>query len=119
MFPMAGSLFAFIVSLWGKALLEELVGQYASLGEAPNCLSHFQVNVSDVYLVDKVIMLNDPWRKRGKGMHMYLYQSRGAKKVEFLYIGAHIYLAPGVLSTLFPWSFEVVMSAIHVVSSPG
>ena len=35
------------------------------------------------------------------------------------FMSRHIYFASGVLSTLFRCSFEVVMSAVRVVSSPG
>ncbi len=43
---------------------------------------------------------------------------RGGPKGRF-FMSRHIYFGSGVLSTLFQCSFEVVMSAVHVVSSPG
>jgi hypothetical protein len=42
----AGHLLAFEISMGGKAFLEELVGQDASLGKSPHGTLHFQINVS-------------------------------------------------------------------------
>ena len=91
MFPKAGSLFAFVVSMWGKALLEELVGQYTSLGEAPNRSLHLQVNVSIVYLVGKAILLNNPWGEMGERYGHIFVPVKWGQKVEVLYIEAHIF----------------------------
>ncbi len=91
MFPKAGSLFAFVVSVWGKALLEELVGQYTSLGEAPNHSSHLQVNVSIVYLVGKAILFNNPWGGKGERYAHVFVPVKGGQKVEVLYIKVHIF----------------------------
>ena len=118
MFPEAESLFAFIVTVGGKRFLQELVGQYTGLGEAPNRTLHFQVYASVVRLVGKVILLDDPRGGKGKGdVHIFV-SIKGGQKVEF-FISRHIYLASGVLSTLFQCSFKVMMSAVLVVSSPG
>ena len=91
MFPKAGSLFAFVVSMWGKAFLEELVGQYTSLGEAPNRSSHLQVNVSIVYLVGKAIMLNNLWGDKGERYAHVFVPVKGGQKVEVIFIEAHIF----------------------------
>ncbi len=91
MFPKAGSLFAFVVSVWGKVLLEELVGQCTSLGEAPNHSLHLQVNVSIVYLVGEAILFNDPWGEKGERYVHVFVPVKGGRKVEVLYIEAHIF----------------------------
>ena len=80
MFPEAGSLLAFIVSVWAKAFFQELVGQYTSLGEAPNRTSHFQVNVYVVHLVGKIILLDNPREEKGKrDVHVFV-SIEGAKR---------------------------------------
>ena len=118
MFPEAGSLFAFIVTVGGKTFFQEFVCQYTSMGEAPNHTSHFQVYVSVVSLVCGVILLGDPWGEKGKRYAHVFVSIEGGQKVDF-FMSRHIYFASGVLSTLFQCSFKVVMSAIRVVSSPG
>ena len=113
MFPEAGSLFAFIVSMWGKMFFQELVGQHTSLGEAPNRTSHFQVNVTVVYLVGKVILLGYlQGEKDERDAHVFV-SIKGGCKVQ-VFISRHIYLALGVLSTLFQCSFMVVISAMRL-----
>ncbi len=118
MFPEAGSLFAFIVTVGGKAFLQELVGQYTGLGKAPNSALHFQVYVSVVHPVDKVIMLGNPRGGKGKRDAHVFVSIKGGQKVE-VFMSRHIYLVSSVLSMLFQCNFAVVMSAILVVSSPG
>ena len=77
--------------MWGKAFFQELVGQCTSLGEAPNCMLHFQVNVSAVYLVDEVILLGNLRGRKGKrDVHVFV-SIKGGQKVEVLYIEAHIF----------------------------
>ena len=90
----------------GQGFFQELVGQYTSLGETPNHTSHFHVNVSIVHLVDKVIiLLGDPQGEKGKrDAHVFLL-IKGGQKVEVFFISRHIYLALGVMSTLFQCSF--------------
>jgi hypothetical protein len=74
--------------------------------------------VSVVYLVCKVILLGNPWGEKGeRDVHVFIL-IEGGRKVEIV-MSKHIYFASGVLSTLFQCSFEVVMSAVRVVSSPG
>ncbi len=91
MFPEAGGLFAFIITKGGEAFLQEFVCQYTSLGEAPNCTSHFQVYVSAVYLVCKVILFGNPWGGTGK-RHAHVFVSiEGGQKVEFFDVKAHIF----------------------------
>jgi hypothetical protein len=83
MFPEDGSLFAFMVPMGGKAIFQEFFCQYTSLGETSNCTSHFQVYVSVVYLVCKVILLGDPWGEKGKrDVHVFV-SIEGGQKVEF------------------------------------
>ncbi len=55
---------------------------------------------------------------RGKEICMYLNRSSGEERLKFL-MSRVIYLAPGLLSMLFQRSLAVLMSAVHVVSSPG
>ncbi len=56
--------------------------------------------------------------KRGKrDVQVFVSIERG-QKVEF-FMSSNIYFASGVLSMLFQCSFEVVMSAVRVVSSLG
>ncbi len=84
-------MFAFVVSVWGKALLEELFGQYTSVGEAPNCSLHLQINVSIVYLVGKAILLDNAWGgKDERCVHVFV-PVKGGQKIEVLYIKAHIF----------------------------
>ena len=90
MFPGAGSLFAFIVTVWGKAFFQELVGQYTGLGEAPNRTSHFQVNVSIVHLVGKVILLGNP-RGEGRTGCACICIDLGGPKGRSFYIEANIF----------------------------
>ena len=91
MFPQAGGLFAFIITMGGKAFLQEFVCQYTSLGEAPNCPSHFQVYVSIVHLVCEVVLFGNPWGKQGK-RHAHVFVSiEGGQKVEIFDVEAHIF----------------------------
>ncbi len=80
-----------MVTVGGKAFFQEFVCQYTSLGEAPNRTSHFQVYVSIVYLVCKVILLGDPWGGKGKrDVHVFV-SIKGGQKVEIFYVEAHIF----------------------------
>ena len=91
MFPEAGSLFAFIVTVGGKTFFQEFVCQYTSMGEAPNHTSHFQVYVSVVRLVGKVILLGNPQGERGKRDAHVFVSIEGGQKVEVFYTEAHIF----------------------------
>ena len=106
---------AFIVTVGGKAFLQELVGQYTGLGEAPNRTSHFQVYVSIEHLVGKVILLGDPRGGKGERDAHVFVSIEGGQKVE-VFMSRHIHLASGMLNTLFQCSFEVVMSAVHIMT---
>ena len=79
-FQRPGGLFTLKVFLGGETFLEELVGKDAGLGEAPHCSLHFQIYVSINNLVFQCLLLDDPRGKRAKGIGMYLYRSRGAKR---------------------------------------
>ena len=91
MFPDGGSLFAFIVTMGGKVFFQELVGQYTGLGEVPNRTSHFQVYVSAVRLVGKVILLGNPRGEKGERDAHVLVPIKGGREVEVLYIETHIF----------------------------
>ena len=75
--------------------------------------------MSIVHLVGKVILHGNPRGEKGKRDAHVFVSIEGGQKVEVFFMSRHIYLASGVLSTLFQCSFEVVMSAVCVVSSPG
>ena len=72
----------------GKAFLQECVGLYGSLGEAPNPkgASHFKVNASVMDLVcEAVLMLDDPrWEKGESDAHIFI-QVEGSRKGKFFY----------------------------------
>ncbi len=80
--------------------LEKLVGQDAGLGKAPHGVAHFVINVSDEDFVLQGILFNDPWGKQGE-RYLHVFKSvKWGGKVKF-FMSRHIYLAAGVLSTLF------------------
>ncbi len=80
MFPKTGGLDTLKVSMGGKAFLEELVGKDARLGEG-----HTALRISKYMCPSRTLLFNGycltiQGVKRAKGMHMYLYQSRGAER---------------------------------------
>jgi hypothetical protein len=98
--------------------LEELVGQDASLWKALYGKAHFYINVSVEDFVLQGILFDNRWGKQGI-RYLHIFESvKWGREVKLFYAEA-IYLAPCVLSTLFQRSLAIVMSAIHVVSSPG
>ena len=54
-------MFAFIVPMGGKSLLQELVCQDTCLRKALDRFAHLKVNVPVVHFVTEVILFDDPW----------------------------------------------------------
>ncbi len=78
---------------------------------------HFDINVSIVDLVGKVVLFDDPKREECKCYLHVLIPVKGGGKAKKI-MSRHMNLALGVLSTLFQCSFAVVMSAVLVMSLP-
>ncbi len=86
----------------GQGFFQELVDQCTSLGEAPNCMLHFQVNVSAVYLVGEVVLLGNLWGRKGKrDVHVFV-SIKGGQKVEVLYIESIGGVRPKICQ-IFKW----------------
>ena len=103
----------------GKPLLQENVCQDTCLRKAPDCFANFQANMSVVNFIAEIVLLNDPWEEQSNwDAHVFLYLLSGTKRYIFL-MSRHIYFAFCVLSMLFQCSFDIVISAVLVVSSPG
>ncbi len=63
----------FEVSVFGKVLLEKLVGQDASLWETIHPLANLHVDVTVKYFVKEAIMVNDGlWEKRERHFHRFI-----------------------------------------------
>ncbi len=81
-------------------------------------MTHFNINVSIVDLVGKVVLFDNPGREKCERHSHVFVPVKGGRKINIL-MSRHINLALGVLSMLFQCSFAVVMSAILIVSLPG
>lgn len=62
MLPQAGCVGYFVVAVFGEALLEELVGQNTSLGEAIHCSSDLHVNKTVFGFSSEIILIDDVGR---------------------------------------------------------
>ncbi len=73
MFPKTGSVWLFEVSVFGKAHLEKLVGQDASLWETIHPLAHLHVDVTFQCFVKEAVVVDDVlWKKREKHFHIFI-----------------------------------------------
>ncbi len=77
-------------SVWGKAFFSVACWPIYQHGEAPNRTLHFQVNVSVVDLVGKVILLGGPQGGKGKRDVHVCVSIKGGQKVEVVCIQAHV-----------------------------
>ncbi len=90
LFPQAGCLLAFKVSVWAKAFPQELVGKYASLEKSTHDMMHFQINMSVVDLVGKAVLFhNQRGGKREWDTHIFVLVE-GSGKVNFFDVKAHV-----------------------------
>ena len=116
--PQTRRVWHLVISMGAKALSEELIGQNASLGQPIDGFTYFNIYLS-IFCVGSQIVLVDHvlWKEVEGDCHIFVSFQRSSE-VKFL-ISMHIYFASSVLTTLFQRIFDVVRSAVHVVSSPG
>jgi hypothetical protein len=70
---LTGSLWLFKVSVFGKALLEKLVGQDASLWETIHSLANLHVDVTIKCFVKVAVVVDDVlWEKRERHFHVFI-----------------------------------------------
>jgi hypothetical protein len=66
-FPKAWGIFAFIISVRGKMLSQELVGKDVCLGQTPDGLAHLEINVSADNFVEEGILGDNSRGKKADG----------------------------------------------------
>ncbi len=89
-FQRPGVFFAFVINMWGKTFLQELVGKDSGLGESPDSLVHLEVDVSSNDFGIEVIFVDDPRRKEIDGHFHVLVMVEGCCKVEVSNVEAHV-----------------------------
>jgi hypothetical protein len=89
-FPEARSVFAFVIAVWGKSFLQELIGKDSGLGETPDGLAHLEVDVSSNDFGIEGILVNDPQRKEIDGHCHVLVTVESCHKVEVADVEAHV-----------------------------
>ncbi len=73
MLPKSRCLFAFVVTMRGKPFLEEFICKYSSLWQSPNRVTHFKIDVPVVYMVQEIVLLNDPRCEQANGyLHVFI-----------------------------------------------
>jgi hypothetical protein len=89
-FPEAGSVFAFVITVWGKTFPQELVGKDSGLGETPDGLAHLEVDVSSDDFGIEFVLVNDPRRKEIDGHFHVLVTVESCHKVEVADVKAYV-----------------------------
>jgi hypothetical protein len=113
-FPEARSIFAFVIALWGKMLLQELVGKDPGLGETPDGLAHLEVDVSSNNFGIEVVLVDDPQRKEIDGHFHVLVTVESRCKVEVADVEAHVLRFWGAEDTV-----PIQLGGCHVGSARG
>ena len=87
--------------------------------ESIDASSDFDPNASLVHLLHEVILFYDVlWEYAYWHLHVFV-SIHWCALVNFFFMSRHIYFAFFVLNMLFHKNFDVVMSAVLVVNSPG
>jgi hypothetical protein len=89
-FPKARGIFAFIISVRGKTLTQELVCKDAGLRQTPDGLAHLEINISANDFVEKVILGDDPRKKQVDGYFHVLVPVKCCRQVEIADVEAHV-----------------------------
>ena len=79
-----------IVTVFGKALFEEFVGQYASLGEAIHCPSNPHINIAIFgFVVEMILVIDVGWDDLKRYAPVFVTVER-CGEVEQLEIGREV-----------------------------
>ena len=89
-FQRPGVFFAFVINMWGKTFLQELLGKNSGLGETPDGLANLEVDVSSNNYEIEVVLVDDPWRKEIDGHFHVLVTVKSHRKVEVADVKAHV-----------------------------
>jgi hypothetical protein len=116
-FPKAWGIFAFIISMRGKTLTQELVYEDSGLRQTPDGLAHLEINASADDFVEEAVLGDDPRGKQAGGHFHVLIPVKCCCLVEISKVQAHVAHLQGAEDAI-PMELAVVMSAVHVVSSP-
>ena len=69
-----------VVSMWPKALVEEVVGKDPCLGEAIDCFANFNVDKSFVGMVAEFVLFDDVvWENGERYFHIFISCHRGGE----------------------------------------
>jgi hypothetical protein len=89
-FTKAPGIFAFIISVRGKTLTQELVCKDAGLRQTPDGLAHLEINVSTDNFVKEVILGDNPRGKQADGHFHVLVPVKCCRQVEIANVEAHV-----------------------------
>jgi hypothetical protein len=76
------------------------VGEDTFLWKAPDGASHFEVDLSVLGILCKIILFNNPAGKKAERHFHILEVFEGSGEIDF-FMSRHIYFAFGMLTTLF------------------
>ncbi len=89
-FPEIRGILAFVITVGGKTLPKELVGEDVSLWQSQDSFSHLEVDVASNDLLLKVVLGDDPRRDQTDGHLHVLVPVKHRGEVEISDVEAHV-----------------------------